>query len=339
MSTQEEYEAILEKMPVTKIHGAPTMQSYEALIEELQPIAKRLKNSIFPGGREYGCMPLICEDSEYGSYIDNEEYYYQDPVPPEEHVAAQVQIGLNEVQREANKETLKRYTADYTKIKASENVLRNAIVTAVEEEWIEALKKPVIKYDAVAPYDLLLKQIRSEILLTTVERTAMKATVFTPWDNTTTLRSYANQIDQSVQSCQRWKILIIPQDVIDHFVGQIYDNKTFEQKIMMDWESKKAAIKTWSYCKTYFLKHAADLKNYDKSTGGGARKAGYHSARNVEEIEENESAEMEENVNIVLDAMERNSEQMNQVAATNVKLEATIEEMSKQITRLLEMNA
>ena len=138
MSTQEEYETILEKFTVNKVVGAPSMQSYETLIEELQPIAKKLKNTIFPGGREYGCLALICEDHEYGDYLELDSYVYTDPVPPEMHPAAVVNESMSDVQREANKETLKRYTTDFNKVLATQNVLRQAIVEAVDEEYIEA---------------------------------------------------------------------------------------------------------------------------------------------------------------------------------------------------------
>ena len=139
------------------------MKSYETLIEELQPIAKKLKNTIFPGGREYGCLALICEDHEYGDYIELDGYVYTDPVPPEAHPAAVINESLSDVQRDANKDIIKRYIIDYNKVLATQNVLCQAIVQAVDEEYyIEALKKPVIKFDSVAPFDLLA-QIKSEI--------------------------------------------------------------------------------------------------------------------------------------------------------------------------------
>ena len=195
---------------------------------------------------------------------------------------------------------------------------------------LEALKKPVIKYDSVAPFDLLA-QIKSEIMLTTVERKQMRDAVFLPWDTTT---------DQRVLNCKRWEIIIVPQDVIDHFVGQIYDNKVFEKEVLITWEKKKTAIKTWRYCKKYFIDHATELRNYDKTT---AKDLGYHSAGNMVEtqgtvIQQSDSSDMEENVNAVLDAMERSAEEMNLVAATNSKLESTISEQMKLISRLMEMN-
>ena len=177
-------------------------------------------------------------------------------------------------------------------------------------------------------------------MLTTVERKQMRNAVFTPWDVTTSLRSFATSIDQRVLSCKRWDIIIVTQDIIDHFVGQIYDNKVFEKEVLITWEKKKSAIKTWRYCKEYFIKHATDLRNYDKTT---AKDLGYHSAANMTEtnstvIQQAESSDMEENVNAVLDAMERSTEEMNLVAATNSKLEATISNQMKVIVKLMEMN-
>ena len=46
----------------------------------------------------------------------------------------------------------------------------------------------------------------------------------------------------------------------------------------------------------------------------------------------------DESVNVVLEAMQANTEQMNAVAASNAGLEQTIKEQSKQITALIKMN-
>jgi hypothetical protein len=59
----------------------------------------------------------------------------------------------------------------------------------------------------------------------------------------------------------------------------------------------------------------------------------------VQEDKAEEDDDEAEQVNIVLEAMERSGEQMNTVAATNAKLEATIAEMTKQISKLTEMNS
>jgi hypothetical protein len=47
MSTQEDFEDILSKYDVKKLHGNPTMKSYKTLLEDLKIIDKRLKNNMF----------------------------------------------------------------------------------------------------------------------------------------------------------------------------------------------------------------------------------------------------------------------------------------------------
>ena len=86
---------------------------------------------------------------------------------------------------------------------------------------------------------------------------------------------------------------------------------------------------------------ADNVSQWNQAT---AKQAGFHSAANVEEAEE-DPTEVEENVNLVLDAMEKSAEQINAVAMANAGfeqtikgLEATITAQSKQITKLLEMN-
>jgi hypothetical protein len=159
-----------------------------------------------------------------------------------------------------------------------------------------------------------------------------------PWDPTITLRKFSIDLDANHKIAKRWKITILETDVMDHFVEQIYKNNAFDEKVMMVWENKRAAIfKTWERCKAYFLKEADDKVAYNKST---AKQMGYHSAAHVEEAKE-----MEDNVNLVLDAMQKSAEEINAVVATNAGLEATIKglertvsEQSKQISKLIGMN-
>jgi hypothetical protein len=77
---------------------------------------------------------------------------------------------------------------------------------------------------------------------------------------------------------------------------------------MTDWENKRPIFKTWDHCKAYFLKEAENINQYNKST---AKQSGYGSAGNVED---EEATEMEENVNLVLEAMQKNAEEINAVS-------------------------
>jgi cysteinyl-tRNA synthetase len=121
---------------------------------------------------------------------------------------------------------------------------------------------------------------------------------------------------------------------MDHFVDQVYKHGVFEMKVMSECEKKRSILKNWMACKKYFLEAADEIKNFNKST---AKRVGYHSVASMEE-ETEDATEMEENVNLVLEAMQKSAEEINAVLATNSSLEATIKEQTKQISRLLEMN-
>jgi hypothetical protein len=49
MYTQEDFEAKLANLTVTKMEE-PTMHSYDKLLEELRPIATKIKTNLFPNG-------------------------------------------------------------------------------------------------------------------------------------------------------------------------------------------------------------------------------------------------------------------------------------------------
>jgi protein involved in ribonucleotide reduction len=185
----------------------------------------------------------------------------------------------------------------------------------------------------VLPFDLL-QHIRKNIQLTTNDVVEMKATVFLVWDSSAeTLRSFVNRMEKGAKGCARWSITIPEADLMQHLVMQIYAQNVFESKVMTDWENKRQILKKWSYCKEYFLKEAANIKNFSKAT---AKQSGYHSAANVTEAASDDG--IEEGVNAVVEAISRTAEEMNMVATTNAGLEATLKEQSKQISRLIEMN-
>eukprot|EP00956_Cyclotella_meneghiniana_P020521 scaffold36341_cov43-Cyclotella_meneghiniana.AAC.7 len=321
MSTQEEYAKVLDMLKsVPRMDGDITMKSYEELLTNLRPIATKLKSNIFPEGQKYGHISLLTTDGEYASYIGDPLYRYKEPVPPSEYeIQNPITEAMTEPQRKAMETKTRRYEQEYNKFLATTEKLRDAIVEAVDEEHIEALKDPVVDYDMVAPYDLL-GQIKSSILLTTVERKELKALVFTELDvSSTSIRAYANAIDAAWKTNERWNNTILEQDIVDHFVGEMYKSGLFDEKVMAMWEKRKD--------------EADDEKTYKKST---AKNAGFGSMANVEE--EPITDAMDESVNAVLEAMQANTEQMNAVAVTNAGLEQTVKEQSKQIIALIKMN-
>ena len=331
MTTQEDYEEVLEKITVEPI-GIPSMASYEALRKSLQAIARKLKTSLFPRGADFGHMALICEEEEYATYIGG-DFQYEDPQSPEDF-AVSLPSPQNEDQRKTNEKKLDRYTIDYNKYLATQNVLRAAIVGAVDEEYILKLKNPLLEYDLEQPFTML-QEVKKHVPLTTEQRNSMKAAIFCAWDGTVSLRKYINTVEQAMKEASYWQIKTLSEDVRDHVVKQIYDVDPFEAKVMTEWELKRMDMKTWNYCKEYFLREADKLQIHKTAT---AKQSGYGSAANVKE-EVEDTSDTEENVNLVLEAMQASTEQMNAVAVTNSKLEAVVTEQAKQITRLTDMNS
>jgi hypothetical protein len=202
----EDYEETLAKLTIERI-GEPTMASFEALCKHLQPIARRLKTTLYQEGSVFGFMVLICEEEEYASYIENPDFCYSDPSVPEEYSAA-ISDTMTDTQRRAKEEELRRYQIEYNKFLATQSALRNAIVDAIDAEYIEKLRHPVVEYEKVQPYDML-RHIKSQIPLTTEERTNMKNKIFAKWDNTTTLRSYVNQMDLAIKEAAYWNVQVL----------------------------------------------------------------------------------------------------------------------------------
>lgn len=330
MSTIEDFEAKFDGLAVTKIVGDFSIQKYDQLIQELRPIATKVKTNLFPNGENYGFLAIISTDAEYRDYIEDPTYTFALPEKPSDY-DYNIPDGIGETQRKLKEAQHKQRIIEYNKYVAATTCIRQIIVDAVPRQYIEALKDKVIGYDKVLPYDML-EHIAKSISLTTSDVDDMKATVFFPWDPTAeTLRSFINRMEEGVKGCQRWKLEVPEADLMQHLVKQIYKNNVFEIKVMTDWENKRPVFKNWTYCKSYFIKESDNISNYSKVT---AKQMGFHSAANVTEIED----ATEESVNAVVDAISKTAEEMNLVATTNAGLEATVKEQSKQISKLIIMN-
>lgn len=172
----------------------------------------------------------------------------------------------------------------------------------------ELFKHPIVKYDMCTPYEML-KHIKEHIPLTTEERKQLKAGIYIKWDGTISLRSFINEMENGMKAASYWQVQMQPADAIDHLVEQIYAIYPFETKVMTDWETRPGYKKTWKLCMKYFMAEADKNKIHKKAT---AKQAGFHSANKVHEAAK-ETAEHEEHVNMVLEAMESGCEQMNAV--------------------------
>ena len=329
MATLEDFEAKLADYSVTRIDGDPTMHTFDRMIEELRPIVTKIKTDLFPKGEDYGFLAIICTDEEYGHYIDNDEYMFVMPIKPDEYDFT-IPDGIGETQRKMREALHNKKKLEFIKFTAVSNCIRKIIAAAVPEEYLEELKDPLLGYDKKQPYDML-QHLRKNIALTTADVDEMKNTVFIKWDpGHESLRAFINRMEKGARGCKRWNIGLLESDLVQHLVKQAYQASIFEMKIMSDWEGKRTVLKTWKRAKEYFVAEADKQKNHSKAT---AKQAGYHSAANVEEMNE-----VDDNVNAVVEAMTKTAEEMNMVAAANAGYEATIKEMAGQISKLIEMN-
>lgn len=254
MTTLEEFEAKLEGMPVTTIVGKPTMKSFERLVAELKPIARKLKTNLFQKGLKYGFLCVLCSDEDYGTIISDHSFRFHEPEEPEDYDPA-ITDSMSDAQRREREEQHKKYAIaiEHTKYLAVTNVLRNKLIAAIEDEYLEKLKDSEVDYDEVHPYDML-EHVKSKVALTTREKREILDLMNIKWDQTITLQKFVNTLNDNRKICKRWNIVTLDQDILQHFVEQIYANNVFDMKVMNEWENKRTALKTRPNAQDYFLK-------------------------------------------------------------------------------------
>ena len=87
------------------------------------------------------------------------------------------------------------------------------------------------------------------------------------------------------------------QDIVDHFVGEMYKLGLFDEMVMSTWEKRCDEVRKWESAKKFFFAKADDDITFKKST---VRNAGYQSAAHVEE---DVNTDTDKSVNVVLEAM------------------------------------
>ena len=124
MSTQEDFEAKLEGLSVTKIVGDLTSPcKYDQLIQELQPITTKLKmkTNLFPNGENYGFLAIISTDEEYRDYIEEPTYTFTLPSKPSDYDYS-IPDGIGETQRKVKEAQHRQRIVEYAKYTAVNNM-------------------------------------------------------------------------------------------------------------------------------------------------------------------------------------------------------------------------
>ena len=111
-----------------------------------------------------------------------------------------------------------------------------AIVFAVEKQYIDKLKEEYISYNNQTIKSMLL-QLRTWFVITNSEKVAIKAHFHTPWSNTPNshITTFARQLDRHQIKCSNDGVTITDNDKVVYFIQEMYVCGLFKARFLDDW--------------------------------------------------------------------------------------------------------
>ena len=126
---------------------------------------------------------------------------------------------------------------------------------------------------------------------------------YKPWDQIIRIAKFGKQLDEEQEYLQSAGIEISDASKLQFYTGQMIDSKWFDKAIIIRWEKREPARKTWEKATFYFEKMTRREESYIRGSGGTAKKTRFESSLNAREEREPASEQRDDNVIGADDAM------------------------------------
>ena len=316
---------------VTKITGEPTAEDVEQLQIELAEIAVKFDTGIFQGGDELGHMCLIVSEQKYREEIEDQNWTYNAPERPE---AFDPNLGgtAGEVSQKRRIAEHNRKIHEYELFKGVTQGLHEKIQWAVEEQYVRALKQPMVGYACVTPRQML-EHLKSQCTVGTLDIDKLEKALNDPWETEDHISEYLSKMKLKREKLQAAGITISDEQMVIKIVKQMFLCGHFDELELTAWERRAKEQKTLEDAKTYFGEKYREKMSFRKAT---ARQLGYvNQAREIPRFDEM--------LEKVAEASMEDRQYVNAMAENNNKaserIMETMLEQSKQMMALMEKMA
>ena len=153
-------------------------------------------------------------------------------------------------------------------------VVAEAIVAAVDAQYVEELKEECVGYNNQT-IKTLVTQLSTWYVITTKEILDIKAHFLAPWSNNPEAHftTFTRQLDRQQVECEYHGVTITNDDKVDHFLVQMFACGLFQAKFLDYWE--ETSDKSWGATHPHFtqqfnkerrkLEGEKSQKNYESS--------------------------------------------------------------------------
>ena len=104
---------------------------------------------------------------------------------------------------------------------------------------------------------------------------------YEPWDQVMHVTKFAKHLDEQPEYLKSAGIEITNASKLQFYTKQIIDSQMFDKPIIIRWEKRVPARKTWEEATAYFEKMTRREETYIRGSGGAAKKARFESSLNA----------------------------------------------------------
>jgi len=260
---QDVYNA-LKEFELTKIDGQPTDEDINKLTTQLS--AALVTISTGNGGGKLGHIGIVVPESRYltlsvGHKLDRPNY----PGPYPATASDDKKIREKEV-AEHNAEV-----NEFETYMACEAWARQAMVKAVNEEWISKKYNEDIGYQAVAPIKLLELLRTAGGDLDNLEITELNTRLLEPWDGVEAPVTMFARADKYERQLERHNIPQQPELRLSYAVATYQTSGQFDAA-MREWHARPSTNKSFPSFRVYIQKEYTKQVKQNRSTAGSVKK-------------------------------------------------------------------
>ena len=321
--------------PFTRIPGKLTRRDYITLKNEACEAACA-EDSSYTWSGDFGHLAIVTGAAEYLilTTAAGTPLVYVRETAPEAFNPTITQATSDYQTKKKSAEWEERRENWYTLCGVEDGLCAN-FRAAVDEQYYRQLKKPIIGYRGLKIKDYLDHLDVKWCKLDTEAIKEMKANYYQKWTADIHITDFGKQLDDEQAQLATTNITIPEADKLQFYIEQMYASRYFNREMMIAWEDKTTANKTWATAKTYFEGETAKIETYQSNTNSSSAEARYESAANMTDqgdalrdyLESLKAADSAQNI-----------EYMQQMSSTQDKYQEQTKAKDEQITQLSKQN-
>ena len=263
MASNDASNAIDSFQPITTVIGTPTFQAINSRHRVLKQNASSVTTTL--AGGNHGLLALVLSAADYTQLT---QAVWIEPINP--GMRPVIPAASNRVAQENITSQWKNESENYKLVQDVREALKNQILSAFDDEYLEDLKDPDTGYANITPLQMLEHLYGDYGELTQQDISENRNSIKTDYDPTTTMVSYFHNIREIRNIATRAGNPISDSDLLAELY-LVMDRAGIFVKAIDDWDDLQAADKTWARFQREFKKAYKRHKEKERRQPAGVR--------------------------------------------------------------------